>query len=208
MKLKHLEIELTQVAAFEQPKWQLEQYPTSAHIAAQLVHAAAVQFGDIEDRTVIDLGVGCGVLSCGALLLGAAHVLGLDIDPDALEQAQQNSDELELELDLLHIDVSSLLTIPHRFQADTVIMNPPFGTKNKGIDLVFLQVASQMATTAIYSLHKTSTRAHVLAKAKEWGFDGQVVAQLRWDIPAMYKFHKLKSVDIDVDFIRFVKRDA
>ncbi len=31
----------------------------------------------------------------------------------------------------------------------------------------------------------------------------EVLAQLRWDIPQMYKFHKQRSVDIAVDFIRF-----
>lgn len=30
----------------------------------------------------------------------------------------------------------------------------------------------------------------------------EVLAQLRWDIPNMYKFHKKTSVDIEVDFIR------
>jgi predicted RNA methylase len=31
----------------------------------------------------------------------------------------------------------------------------------------------------------------------------EVIAELRWDINQMYKFHKKKSVDIEVDFIRF-----
>jgi len=30
----------------------------------------------------------------------------------------------------------------------------------------------------------------------------EVLAELRWDIPQLYKFHKKKSVDIEVDFIR------
>ncbi len=37
------------------------------------------------------------------------------------------------------------------------------------------------------------------------GVKMEVVAQLRWDIPAMYKFHKKKSVDIEVDLLRFTK---
>lgn len=42
---------------------------------------------------------------------------------------------------------------------DTVIMNPPFGTKkNAGIDMKFLEVGIKLAKTAVYSLHKTSTR--------------------------------------------------
>ena len=30
-----------------------------------------------------------------------------------------------------------------------------------------------------------------------------VVAELRFDLPSTYKFHKYSSVDIKVDFIRF-----
>jgi predicted RNA methylase len=42
---------------------------------------------------------------------------------------------------------------------DTVIMNPPFGTKNNaGIDMLFLRRAIELATGAVYSLHKSSTR--------------------------------------------------
>lgn len=36
--------------------------------------------------------------------------------------------------------------------------------------------------------------------------DVAVLAQLRFDIPATYKFHKRDSVDIEVDLIRFEKR--
>lgn len=39
----------------------------------------------------------------------------------------------------------------------------------------------------------------------EFGFPGKVIAKLNYDIPAMYKFHKKKSVDIEVDLIRFEK---
>lgn len=42
---------------------------------------------------------------------------------------------------------------------DTVIMNPPFGTKHKqGLDMAFLKRAINLAENVVYSLHKTSTR--------------------------------------------------
>ncbi len=64
-------------------------------------------------------------------------------------------------------------------------------------------MALHMADTAVYSLHKTSTRDHVLSKAEKWGAKGEVLAELRYDLPASYRFHKKQSVDIEVDFIRF-----
>eukprot|EP01126_Amoeba_proteus_P052695 TRINITY_DN6388_c0_g2_i1.p1 TRINITY_DN6388_c0_g2~~TRINITY_DN6388_c0_g2_i1.p1 ORF type:complete len:139 (+),score=28.58 TRINITY_DN6388_c0_g2_i1:399-815(+) len=86
---------------------------------------------------------------------------------------------------------------------DVVIMNPPFGTKNKGMDMIFLQKAIEISTKAVYSLHKTSTRSFVLKKAQQFGAEGKVLAELQFDLPKVYRCHKQQSVDVHVDFIRF-----
>ncbi|XP_011503885.1 PREDICTED: uncharacterized protein LOC105366966 [Ceratosolen solmsi marchali] len=87
---------------------------------------------------------------------------------------------------------------------ETVVMNPPFGTKcNRGIDIKFLEIASKIAKNTIYSLHKSSTRDYVLKKGFQFGFNCQVLAELVYDLPQTYKFHKKKFVNIKVDFIRF-----
>eukprot|EP00466_Bigelowiella_natans_P005141 jgi/Bigna1/132073/aug1.16_g6781 len=88
-------------------------------------------------------------------------------------------------------------------EVDTVIMNPPFGTRNSGIDMIFVETALRLTKTSVYSLHKTSTRKHILKRANKWGVEAKVIAELRFDIPQMYKFHKKKSVDVQVDLIRF-----
>uniref|UniRef100_A0A8C9LYZ6 Methyltransferase 5, N6-adenosine n=1 Tax=Piliocolobus tephrosceles TaxID=591936 RepID=A0A8C9LYZ6_9PRIM len=78
-----------------------------------------------------------------------------------------------------------------------------------GTDMAFLKTALEMARTAVYSLHKSSTREHVQKKAAEWKIKIDIIAggfcftELRYDLPASYKFHKKKSVDIEVDLIRF-----
>ena len=35
-----------------------------------------------------------------------------------------------------------------------MLMNPPFGTRQKGADIVFLAAACAVASRAVYSLHK------------------------------------------------------
>lgn len=204
MKLKELESHLQQVEEFEVPNILLEQYPTRPHIAACMLHTMAASFGDLEGRTVADLGCGCGVLSLGSLMLGADFVIGIDIDPGALAVFAGNIEDFEMDnTDLVNMDVTNLGP-DWKNRVDTVVMNPPFGTKhNKGLDMKFLQAGLMMASKAVYSLHKTSTREHVLTKAKDWGVGAQVVAELRYDLPATYKHHKKTSVDIHVDFIRF-----
>jgi len=83
-------------------------------------------------------------------------------------------------------------------------MNPPFGTKNNaGIDIKFLEAAIKLSSNTVYSLHKSSTRDYVLSKATQLGARGTVIAELKYDLPRAYKFHKKASIDIQVDFIRF-----
>jgi len=206
MKLKELESWLEDVDVFEQPKIKLEQYPTTPHIAACMLHTMAATFDDIDGKVVADLGVGCGILSIGSVMLGASSILGIDIDDDALGIASQNVEEFEMtNIDLMMSDVKTLL-VAERLHGkfDTVVMNPPFGTKhNQGIDMVFLQAGLRLSNNSVYSLHKTSTREHILKKASDWDVDVKVIAELRYNLANTLKFHKKKTVDIEVDFYRF-----
>ncbi|KAL7543862.1 hypothetical protein ACHAXR_013231 [Thalassiosira sp. AJA248-18] len=114
--------------------------------------------------------------------------------------------------DLLYSDPNSNdddgIPLPSKV-VDTVITNPPFGTKqNEGIDVQFLRCAIRLARRAVYSFHKTSTRPFLLKLLREkWGLNAEVVAEMKFDIPNMYKFHKQKCVDVEVDLLRIWKDD-
>ena len=205
MKLWQLESLLQQLDGFERPKIALEQYVTPPHIAACLLHTAQASFEDIAGRAVADLGCGPAVLAAGAAALGAGSVLGVDIDEDALAVARANLEEAELPgVELLQADVEQVARLWRR-PVDTVLTNPPFGTKrNAGADMRFLQAALRLAGSAVYSLHKRSTRRHVQRQAEMWGSRASVVAELRYDLPSTYGFHRKSSVDIEVDLWRSV----
>ncbi|KAL0094627.1 S-adenosyl-L-methionine-dependent methyltransferase [Phycomyces blakesleeanus] len=205
MKLKELEGILQDCAVFSDPKIQYEQYPTTAHLAARMLYTADTVYDDIEDKVIGDFGCGCGVLSIAANILGAGYSIGFDIDPDAVAIAQENCDQFDISMDFVLTDLTQARLDRFKGQIDTIIMNPPFGTKTKGVDMVLLKKAIEIAGTSVYSLHKTSTRDHIMKKAKEWGVGCEVLAELKFDVPMMYKFHKKKSVDIAVDFLRFSK---
>ena len=46
---------------------------------------------DVRDKSLLDFGCGSGVLAIAALLLGAAHADGCDIDPQALIASRNNA---------------------------------------------------------------------------------------------------------------------
>lgn len=206
MRLKELESLMQDIAPFEEPKVELEQYPTGPHIAARMLYTVANSFDEFDGQTVIDLGCGTAMLSIGAAMLGAQHVLGVDLDDDALRIAQQNVGEYEeaLPIDFLRCDVRQV-ALQGRLKADTVVMNPPFGTRRQGADMEFLRAAFQLSRNSVYSLHKSSTREFIqrLAERELRATSAEVLAQLRYDLPASYKFHKQKSKDIEVDLWRF-----
>lgn len=68
-------------------------------------------------------------------------------------------------------------------------------------------MAVQMAQSAVYSLHKTTTRAHVqkVAQRDPHVASAEVLAEMRFDLPATYAFHKQRSADIAVDLWRIEK---
>ncbi|WVZ82398.1 hypothetical protein U9M48_029664 [Paspalum notatum var. saurae] len=204
MKLKQLEGLLGGLTQFPNPKLELEQYPTGPHIASRMLYTAENSFDDITGKVVADFGCGCGTLAVASALLDAEHVLGIDIDPQSLELAQENAADLELDIDLIWSDIKSLnfKVLP----VDTVVMNPPFGTRKRGADMEFLAMGLKVASKAVYSLHKTSTREHIKRMALRGcnAISAEVLCELRYDLPHMYKFHNKKEVDIAVDLWRFV----
>lgn len=194
------------IAPFQTPKIELEQYPTGAHLASRLLYTAANAYDEFEGKTAIDLGCGTAMLSIGAAMLGARFVLGIDVDADALETAAENVAGYEdhLPIDFLLCDAAHVGLLL-RFGADAVVMNPPFGTRRKGADMDFLRVAFRLSCHSVYSLHKSSTRDHVgrVARRELRSRAAEPLAQLRYNLPNTYKFHKLKSKDIEVDLWRF-----
>jgi ribosomal protein L11 methyltransferase len=75
---------------------------------------------DLQGKTVIDFGCGSGILAIAATKLGAAKVIGIDIDPQALtaskDNAQRNGVEGQIEVYLPQDQPEGLI-------ADVVVAN-------------------------------------------------------------------------------------
>ena len=127
MKLRQLESVLSEVDTFDDPSIDLEQISTPAHLAARMIFTASETYDDIADKDVADFGCGPGILSIASSIMGSTMVTGFDVDIDALKKFQSNIDKLDIEnIDLVQADISTL-SIRSRF--DTIVMNPPFGTR-------------------------------------------------------------------------------
>ena len=71
-------------------------FGTGGHESTQLCLAALEKEG-CSFRHCLDLGTGSAILAIAAAKLGARHVLGLDIDPQAVENARENIERNGLE---------------------------------------------------------------------------------------------------------------
>ncbi|MHA2170732.1 MAG: METTL5 family protein [Candidatus Kariarchaeaceae archaeon] len=141
---KDLEIHLSTMTGFDEPKIQLEQYQTPARVAANLIHRA-MMLGDITNKSIVDLCSGTGILGIGAALSGAT-VTAVEIDPAAISILRDNMYKADVNLNIIQADVLTWIP-PNSF--DVALLNPPFGIQQKTYrDLNFIVKALSTASFA------------------------------------------------------------
>ena len=139
---KKLELNLSRVSDFENPNIKYEQYMTSAEVASTIIHVADMN-GDIEGKSIVDLGTGTGMLAIGAALRNPRKVVGIEKDKDALSIAKRNEDLVSPEVAVEWI-LADVKCVPIKMAGKedvTGIMNPPFGAQknHKYADRIFLE---------------------------------------------------------------------
>lgn len=187
---KDLEITLQKLQQPDSYRNDLEQYPTDPPNAAEILFLAYLD-GNIEGKSVADLGSGNGILGIGAALLGASVVYSLDIDPVQCTAARANSEGLNVEV--INSDVSSFST-----RVDTVIMNPPFGSVKAQADRPFMEKAVEISNQ-IYSIHNLRS-ADFVREFYSQHCDLTREQKIRIRTPRLYAHHKRDLSYIDSMF--------
>ena len=196
-----LAVLLSRLEGFKEPKVREEQYLMDSEIAAFVLWNAYL-LKDIEGKAIADFGCGTGMLGVGALLMGARQVWLVDSDEKALETAKNNLSKVKSEgyefgkAEFVCSDIGKL-----EIKADIVIQNPPFGTKIRHNDIVFLQKALQTANV-VYSFHKSETLGFL--KRFLAGKNAKIthVFDFKFPIKASLSFHRRQIHRINVSCLR------
>ncbi len=195
-----LAIKLATIKGFSKPKVSVEQYMTEPDIAATILWDSYMK-GDIKGKIVADLGCGTGILGIGAIILGASNVYFVESESSAIKVAKDNAKGMKSEslAEFFLMDIDKFDK-----KVDTVIMNPPFGVKNKHSDRKFLQKAFEISNV-VYSFHKSETKSFVEKFAKDNNFDIKQIIEFEFPLKATMLFHIKKIKKINVSCFRLVR---
>ena len=75
---------------------------------------------DCQDKSIIDYGCGSGILGIAGLLLGADKMVGIDIDPQAVQATQANAERNNIDPSRIEV---KLPPYESELQADIVVAN-------------------------------------------------------------------------------------
>jgi putative methylase len=185
---------------FQSPKISLEQYSLPSDMIALILILGSK---DLKGKNVVDVGCGTGRLTLPIQKFFSNRIMGVDVDLDAIESLIHLRTQYNLMVDLLISSVEFLETFNWGKKFQTTFMNPPFGTKRRKIDMIFLKQALTFSQTII-SIHKSNlkTRQLITRLGKEYGKNMKLLATINFPIYPSFQFHHKNKHYVQVDLIR------
>ena len=199
---KHLEMKLQSIPPHPNPKVGFEQYTTSSVIASDLIWNA-FSLGDIENKSILDLGCGTGTFAIASALMGANSSVGIDIDSDSIEVASQMSEKLNI--GNLEFICSDICEFNEELNVNTIFQNPPFGSQKNaesGQDLKFVKKAIDLKPDVLYSFHMASTEEFLINYYQSNDLELTHIFRYKFPIPKLYDFHNKEKREVNVIVMR------
>jgi len=190
MNKSGLAIHLSKLKPFETPKVHLEQYSTDSEIAADILWNAYM-LKDIEGKLVADYGAGPGTLGIGALELGAIKVFFIEMDDDAIKILKENTKYYKNKKIFSH-DVSETEQM-----SDTVLMNPPFGVKQRKADKRFVEKSLTLAKVTYY-IGKVESKKFIESITEDYNKKVTHFWEYTLPLKKTMSFHTKKKKEIQI----------
>jgi putative methylase len=185
------------INSFYKGKIRLEQYTLPSQlIAFLLVHIAK----DLMNQRIVEFGSGTGRISLPLLKFLSPHLLCVDVDSETMHGLKRLLNTEGLKAELLISAIEFLETYSWKDAFEVTIMNPPFGTKRRGIDIVFLEKALIFSKKVI-SIHKSNRKSRKLIEriSQNHNKSCEILATLEIPIPPLFLFHRKKNHFVCVD---------
>ena len=204
LRPKHLAIELSKLQQHPQHSVELEQYSTEGDLASFFV-LAIDQLDLLEQKTVIDVGAGNGVLGLGCAMIGASNVVLVEADEEVLSVASANADKVMNKHNCNIEAVRCMIgqeAAPEYLDVDIVVMNPPWGFQSPRADRPLLEYGFSLQPQSMYVLHSQQA-GHLKGIAKSHGYDWEVVFESNFRLPPKYSHQSRKMGETQIKCWRF-----
>ena len=185
-----LRIVLSKFASYLNPKVELEQYITPTEVVLDWFDFLW-ELKNRKNLTSADFGAGTGRLTAMLAFLGFKEIYAIEKDKDAFLVLNYNIKTfLKNYLDRIHLINDDLRNFNE--EVDVVVSNPPFGSKRRGQDRIFIGKSLQLSKVA-YMLANPLSLPLYEKLAEEWSKKVKVIRVYKFRIERQYPFHRLKE---------------
>ncbi len=149
----------------------------TGHHASTRLCLELLQQCDLRDRSVLDVGTGSGALALAAWRLGAADIVAIDTDPDAIQSATENIllNGAEAFVRLRQLDLVDAARMSQHF--DVVMANLTGGLLQRSAPFLAARLATDGRLIVSGLLEAEENDVAAALAANGLGRDGRAVAE-------------------------------
>ncbi|MFW9903372.1 MAG: METTL5 family protein [Candidatus Thorarchaeota archaeon] len=189
-----------EINSFDKAKITLEQYTLPAQLIAFILVCSEK---DLINQKIVEFGSGTGRISLPLLKFFSQNLLCIDVDHEAMHNLKRVLNTQKLNAEILISAIEFLETKSWKNTYAITIMNPPFGTKRRGIDMVFLEKALIFSNKVI-SIHKSNQESRRIINkiSRNYNKSCEILATLEFPIPPIFLFHRKRTHFVCVDLYK------